>query len=152
MESTKTTRTTVSPTAGDAVASPRLGQRSSCQQGSQGCAVHVTMHQKLEYGQVLKLVGSCKEMGQWQVEKANSMHWQEGDIWVATMQLAPGTYAFKAVVASSSGAMEPHWEAGFNRQLEVPEEAGRLNVVFQWESNSMTTTFFPGRQAQDNGG
>ena len=53
-----------------------------------------TVH-RLPFGQVLKLVGTGRELGDWDVSKAPAMTWAEGDRWSITLALPAGKREFK---------------------------------------------------------
>ncbi|EFN52713.1 hypothetical protein CHLNCDRAFT_54374 [Chlorella variabilis] len=71
----------------------------------------------LQFGEHLRLVGSCAEMGGWDAKSAPSLDWQEGNNWVAELALPPGEHLFKLVIMRSDG--EQQWEDGNNRELPV---------------------------------
>lgn len=64
------------------------------------------------------------------------MEWGEGDQWLLTLDLPPGAAQFKLVAAPAKagrgGAEE--WEAGPNRDLQVPQAPahGAVTVVCEW--------------------
>lgn len=74
---------------------------------------------KLQFGQVLKIVGTGKELGSWDCARAPAMKWSEGDRWTLTMDLPPGKHEFKVAVAQGDSLV--HYEDGPNRTLQVPE-------------------------------
>ena len=55
----------------------------------------------LQFGEHLRLVGSCAEMGGWDAKSAPSLDWQEGNNWVAELALPPGEHLFKLVIMRS---------------------------------------------------
>ncbi|KAI7841500.1 hypothetical protein COHA_004893 [Chlorella ohadii] len=74
---------------------------------------------KLQFGQVLKIVGTGKELGSWDCARAPAMKWGEGDKWTLTMELPTGKHEFKVAVAQGDSLV--HYEDGPNRTLQVPE-------------------------------
>ena len=46
------------------------------------------------------------------------MDWSEGDNWTLQLDLAPGAYDFKCVVARPDGTIAA-WEPGTDRHIEV---------------------------------
>uniref|UniRef100_A0A061RS55 CBM20 domain-containing protein n=1 Tax=Tetraselmis sp. GSL018 TaxID=582737 RepID=A0A061RS55_9CHLO len=84
---------------------------------------------ELPFGQRLKVVGGCPELGGWNPRKAISMEWNNGHVWVAKAKLRPGTYEFKLFVASSDSDEAVYWEtdAG-NRVLKVPHAASKIKT------------------------
>lgn len=102
--------------------------------------VHVRVVIKLSvmFGEHLCLVGSCEELGSWNVERAPKFQWTHGDVWVADVELPSDTSAeFKVVhVVPSTG--EYIWEYTNNRVLEVPDvkemKDGELSLTWCDES------------------
>ncbi|EFN59219.1 expressed protein [Chlorella variabilis] len=91
---------------------------------------------RLQFGQVLKLVGSHKSMGAWDCDRAPAMTWVEGDYWLLTLDLPAGEHEFKVAAAHSGGGCSADWESGPNRVVQVPyaEAAvrGAFTVVWEW--------------------
>lgn len=80
---------------------------------------------RLQPGEHLRVVGSSPELGDWHVDAALPLEWQEGDAWTAQLSLPPGRHEFKLVVLRDrDGAVL--WEDGPNRELPLqpqPAEA-----------------------------
>ena len=47
------------------------------------------------------------------------MDWSEGDNWSLQLELVPGAYDFKCIVARTDGSIAA-WEPGTNRHIDVP--------------------------------
>eukprot|EP00878_Enallax_costatus_P016089 GHUV01016870.1.p1 GENE.GHUV01016870.1~~GHUV01016870.1.p1 ORF type:complete len:249 (+),score=39.42 GHUV01016870.1:106-852(+) len=71
------------------------------------------------WGQVLKVVGSLDELGNWKVEKAPAMEWHEGHSWTLDVQLPVGAVNFKVVMQEPHGGVR--WEEGTDRSVMIPE-------------------------------
>lgn len=73
-----------------------------------GPAVSVTFRtvRKLAFGEVLRVVGSEKALGNWDCAKAPKMEWSAGDRWTLTLDLGPGNYEFKVRGVGGSGRMD----------------------------------------------
>ena len=66
-----------------------------------------------QFGEHLKLAGSCGELGSWDLDKAQPMQWTDGDYWVADLCLpAQEPINFKLVHVATNGQ---HWEPGNNK-------------------------------------
>ena len=76
----------------------------------------------LAFGEHLRVVGSCPELGGWDAQQAPALEWGEGDTWAAALALPPGQHAFKLVVMRQDGSTV--WEEGDNRSLAVAAAAG----------------------------
>ncbi len=72
----------------------------------------------LAFGEHLRVVGGCAELGGWDPVAAPSLEWAEGDNWTAAVALPPGQHAFKLVIVRSDGS--PYWELGDDRSLQLP--------------------------------
>lgn len=75
----------------------------------------------VQFGEHLRLVGSCAELGSWNAQTGAAMSWREGHDWIADVALPPGRHDFKVVVMRGDGSQQ--WEDGSNRQLSVPQVA-----------------------------
>ncbi|KAL4447831.1 hypothetical protein ABPG75_005050 [Micractinium tetrahymenae] len=90
----------------------------------------------LQFGEHLKLVGSCPELGMWEAATAASLEWQEGDNWVASLSLPPGKHACKLVLVRQDGSL--HWEEGDDRALPVPLGASLVMASFHFGDTAAT--------------
>ncbi len=45
---------------------------------------------QVPFGQQLAIVGSCEQLGSWEVASALSMGWDEGHVWRASLELPAG--------------------------------------------------------------
>lgn len=68
------------------------------------------------FGQVLKVIGSCEELGLWNEQNATPMTWNEGHKWTVSAAIPVGDLEFKIVVVDDDTV---HWEIGNNRHVEV---------------------------------
>jgi hypothetical protein len=75
----------------------------------------------LRFGEHLRMVGDCEELGAWDATAAPSLVWQEGHSWVGELSVPPGPHSFKLVVLRGDGGQ--YWEEGENRTLLVPVPA-----------------------------
>lgn len=79
--------------------------------------INFQIQYKTDFGQVLKVVGAGDIFGEWTPKDAPVLEWGEDDVWSATLNLPPGSYEFKFVVAAADSAI---WEGGPNRTVAVP--------------------------------
>jgi len=65
--------------------------------------IYIKMHMAVWYGQAIYLVGSCPELGSWNVKEAVRLEWNDGDLWRGSTFLR-GTQdiEYKYVVADYS--------------------------------------------------
>lgn len=73
----------------------------------------------LQFGDGLRLAGSCAELGAWNPLAAPTLEWCEGDRWACQLALPPGQHTFKLVIIRQDGSQQ--WEEGDNRSLLLPE-------------------------------
>lgn len=76
-------------------------------------------HYALQFGDGLRLVGSCAELGDWDPWVSPALEWREGDAWACQVALPPGQHTFKLVIVHQDGSQQ--WEDGANRSLIIPE-------------------------------
>ena len=74
---------------------------------------------RLEFGQVLKVVGGAPELGGWDCGRAPAMAWGSGDAWELTLELPEGRHEFKVAVAAPEDACYSDWEGGENRSVQA---------------------------------
>lgn len=86
--------------------------------------VYVKMHMAVPYGRAIYLVGSCQELGNWNVREAVRLEWNEGDVWRgSTFVRGAADIEYKYVLADYSNP-EPSslvWEQGCNRKICMQE-------------------------------
>ncbi len=56
-----------------------------------------------------------------------AMEWSEGDNWALQLDLAPGAYDFKCIVARPDGSIAA-WEPGSNRHIDVSPHPGPMHA------------------------
>lgn len=104
--------------------------------------VRVVITLSISFGEHLCLVGSCEELGSWNVEKAPKFRWTHGDVWVADVELASGSRAEFKIVHAIPSTGEHIWEYTSNRILEVPGvnemKDGELSLIWCDESTDVT--------------
>lgn len=132
---------------------PARAQRLAAvaQAGSNGSApVRVSLSVpecRLAFGEHLRVVGSCAELGGWRVEAAPSLVWQEGDNWTAAVALPPGDHTFKLVIVRQDNSQI--WEDGGDRSLQLARTpAARVTCRF---GDTSSTQLEAGRSGQPSG-
>lgn len=93
--------------------------------------VTFTACRRLEFGQVLKVVGGAPELGGWDCGRAPAMAWGPGDAWELTLELPEGRHEFKVAVAAPEDACYSDWEGGENRSVQVPAR-GAYTMECEW--------------------
>ncbi len=92
----------------------------------------------LQFGEQLRLVGACNELGGWDSAAAPLLQWQEGNDWVAPVSLPPGEHACKLVLVRQDGSVA--WEEGEDRLLTVPATEGGDAVTATLRYGDTTST------------
>lgn len=104
--------------------------------------VRVVITLSISFGEHLCLVGSCEELGSWNVETAPKFRWTHGDVWVADVELPSGSRAEFKIVHAIPSTGEHIWEYTSNRILEVPDvnemKDGELSLIWCDESADVT--------------
>ena len=74
----------------------------------------------LQFGEHLRVVGNCPELGEWDAQAAPALIWHEDDVWKGELTLPSGRHvAFKLVIVRGDG-VTLYWEPGADRRLRVP--------------------------------
>ncbi len=72
---------------------------------------------QVDFGEVIRAVGNDKPLGSWDLSKAVTLKWNDGDIWSCEVQIPVGQpIRFKLVKVSGAAS---DWEGGADRQLTV---------------------------------
>ncbi|KAG2440270.1 hypothetical protein HXX76_004382 [Chlamydomonas incerta] len=120
---------------------------TTVQEAKSAASVKVTVKTRLciqhqvAFGSSLKVVGAGPEFGDWQAEKAVALLWNEGHVWSVDLDLEPGSYEFKCVIAA--GDHITAWEDGINRIVQVPNGVRGIRVDGSWcrtADNGITVT------------
>lgn len=85
---------------------------------------YVKMHVSVTYGHAVYLVGSCPELGNWNIKEAVRLEWNEGDVWRgSTFLRGNNDIEYKYVQADYNSPEESSvvWEQGCNRKICVQE-------------------------------
>ena len=78
--------------------------------------VRFTIKYRCKFGDQLRLVGSAKELGEWDAAEGLQMEWSEGDLWALTTRLPFGLIAeYKYVVVDKDGG--ERWQDGKSSHL-----------------------------------
>ena len=92
--------------------------------------VTFSIKRKVAFGEHLRVVGSSPELGAWNPAAAPELHWNDGDVWTGSVELASDA-AFKFVVYGGDG--EPLWEEGDDRKLAAGQSVG---ITAEWRGNT----------------
>eukprot|EP00873_Tetraselmis_striata_P043168 jgi/Tetstr1/463432/TSEL_000736.t1 len=92
-----------------------------------------------------KLVGSCPELGEWDLGNGLDLEAEGANEWSATVVVPCGsTCEFKAVLVDEDTAAE-EWEAGSVRKFTVPDGPSSLGLRCEWNRpEEYTLSYLPG--------
>ncbi|GIL45406.1 hypothetical protein Vafri_2660 [Volvox africanus] len=106
--------------------------------------VKIKIPYRVNYGEVVRVVGSGALLGEWSADQALQLTWTEGDVWTAEVPIRAGHYEFKCIVYNPANKSVSRWEDGGNRVLDITEEPGKWDVSCQWGvTKSMAQAFTP---------
>ena len=92
-----------------------------------------TIQHAVRYGECLRIVGSCAELGQWKPEKGLVMSWSDGNVWSGSIELHDQKQIeFKAVIWRDKSDGEVIWEGGDNHSVSLPVDGG-VDIHMTWE-------------------
>ncbi|KAI7844249.1 hypothetical protein COHA_002047 [Chlorella ohadii] len=136
---------------------PAEQQQAARAAGGAAASVTFKASHRVAFGQVLKVVGSGPQLGDWDCDKAPAMQWSEGDQWLLSLDLPAGSHEFKLVTVAPPAreGARPYadWEAGANRTLKVPAvEAsahGAFTVVCEWGNTSSSMETLPSEELEE---
>lgn len=86
----------------------------------------------VDFGQSLRLVGGCAELGNWVLASAASMEWGEGDMWNVTLDLPAGSVVEYKYVVMGAGGHAAAWQAGNNSVLALRHAEDEVDVYDNW--------------------
>ena len=95
------------------------------------------MTYQTQMGQELGVIGSFKELGEWNQDKALKMEWTNGNVWVKTINYTENNdFEFKFIFIVNMRVEK--WEDGNNRIFNFNDIKSRLENE---KNNSEITTF-----------
>eukprot|EP00210_Caulerpa_lentillifera_P007880 g7521.t1 len=101
--------------------------------------VELRVQANLRFGESFKVCGNCEALGNWKLESAPELNWNEGDIWKLNLDLPIGKTEAKLVVVSSD-PIYVNWEPGENRILKVPRVGDKemlcVNFIYLQTQNT----------------
>ena len=73
-----------------------------------------------KFGEDLAVIGSIKELGNWQIDRALKIGWNDNNIWKGTLYLdRKNIFEFEYKFIVTSGNYVKRWEDGFNRKFDL---------------------------------
>mmetsp|Transcript_115344 Transcript_115344/g.331064 ORF Transcript_115344/g.331064 Transcript_115344/m.331064 type:complete len:189 (+) Transcript_115344:58-624(+) len=81
--------------------------------------IEFSVQYNTSFGQEMRIIGSCPELGEWDVERSLPMMWTEGNIWVAKLALPRQAQRIEYKYIVREGPSKVRWESGNNHVVEV---------------------------------
>lgn len=86
--------------------------------------VGVLEQKKINFGEILVLVGDADFVGNWCVKDAKRLHWSEDNVWATDVQIPPNCkleYKYVKIVDGSEEILD--WSPEENLQLSMPDKS-----------------------------
>jgi len=91
-----------------------------------------TINHHVPYEHSVWIVGSVRELGDWDPKKGIPLEWSEGDIWRTSISMKRHEVSKLEYKYLSKFADTVIWESGKNHNI-LPSPAARIVVRDQWE-------------------
>eukprot|EP00798_Chlamydomonas_sp_ICE-L_P023553 gene23553-9077_t len=98
---------------------------------SRQATVSFSCHCPVSFGTMLVVVGSSAQLGDWDLSKALSLSWNEGDVWTADAQLPAGAEQEYKYVKRKKG--NDDWMKGYNFKVLLPEDGLTAECKDSWD-------------------
>lgn len=98
--------------------------------------IEFQMYYNTSMGEEVGLIGSIKELGSWDKNKVLRMHWDDGNIWTATIDFSfveITSFEFKFILIDNGKIKE--WENGNNRIFNINEFKLLIRKKIQGKNN-----------------
>ena len=98
--------------------------------------VNFNIHKKIMYGHEVCIVGSAKEFGGWDNERALPLKWSEGDVWKGEVEMTPGGVAeYKMFTRRirTGGEIKPEFRRNFKRMVQLHSSGSTVQVTGEFK-------------------
>ena len=98
--------------------------------------VAFNIHQKIMYGHEVCIVGSAKEFGGWDNERALPLKWSEGDVWKGEVEMTPGGVAeYKMFTRRirTGGEIKQEFRRNFKRMVQLHSSGSTVQVTGEFK-------------------
>ncbi|KAH3765662.1 dual specificity protein phosphatase 1 [Pelomyxa schiedti] len=119
------------------IAAPNDGFLSQLDEfGRQLATVEMSVQFNTVWGEILHVVGSTEELGNWRPTEANRMTWFPGNVWKIDLPLYGKAFEYKYIVVRDEDGEDPamRWEVCGNRLYD----GSRRFVRDRWDFNPIT--------------
>eukprot|EP00195_Chlamydomonas_chlamydogama_P004953 CAMPEP_0202902464 /NCGR_PEP_ID=MMETSP1392-20130828/16864_1 /ASSEMBLY_ACC=CAM_ASM_000868 /TAXON_ID=225041 /ORGANISM="Chlamydomonas chlamydogama, Strain SAG 11-48b" /LENGTH=1205 /DNA_ID=CAMNT_0049589227 /DNA_START=175 /DNA_END=3794 /DNA_ORIENTATION=- len=97
----------------------------------------VSVRKQVKFGEVLKVVGNIQAFGDWNIDGAPTLTWNDGHHWKLTTEVPVGFQVkFKFVKVGKSGS---DWESGHDRELTALGPEYGLKASCEWNQTEATS-------------
>jgi len=97
------------------------------------CTVTFNLKFHAEYGQSLKVIGSCSSLGSWNLSQAPTMLWGPNDVWSVVINVDQSSVLEYKYVLLDRYGQPMAWQQGNNGVLAVKSAQEELAVHDNWE-------------------
>merc|ERR1712100_310138 len=98
--------------------------------------VSFNIHQKIMYGHEVCVVGSAKEFGGWNVDRAFPLKWSEGDVWKGEIEMTPGGVAeYKMLTRRirTGGEIKHEFRRDFKRMVQLYSSGSTVQITGEFK-------------------
>ncbi len=98
--------------------------------------VSFNIHQKIMYGHEVCVVGSAKEFGGWNVDRAFPLKWSEGDVWKGEIEMTPGGMAeYKMLTRRirTGGEIKHEFRRDFKRMVQLYSSGSTVQITGEFK-------------------
>lgn len=102
---------------------------------------------EVQYGQLIRIVGSHPNIGNWQLQSAPVMQWAPGHRWECVVEFPAGTVIeYKYVVTHYNAEDNQSWQNGSNAVLALSAEDDNVEVRDNWSNGPGSKVVVDGSQ------
>lgn len=88
---------------------------------------------EVQYGQLIRVIGSHPSLGNWQLQSAPTMQWSPGHKWECLLEFPAGSVIeYKYVVTHHGSSDNQNWQSGSNAVLGLNMDEGYVEVRDNW--------------------
>jgi hypothetical protein len=98
--------------------------------------VAFNIHKKIMYGHEVCIVGSAKEIGGWDNERALPLKWSEGGVWKGEVEMTPGGVAeYKMFTRRirTGGEIKQEFRRNFKRMVQLHSSGSTVQVTGEFK-------------------
>lgn len=109
-------------------------------QGGGPCTCVLSEQKKVNFGEVLVLVGDADYLGNWSIENAKRLEWNENNVWAADVEIPPDStleYKYAKIVDESEEVLD--WSPEGNLNLSTPKKCQNGKIIVRLDAQLRVT-------------